>query len=247
MWNDTVTPATPAANDGHVDRRRRASSAATSTARSPAPVLQGRGEHRHAHRPPVDQADGTLLATRRSRARPRRAGSRSTLATPVADHRRTRRTSCRYFSPSGYYAVQRRLLRRLGRRQSAAARASADRRRRPNGVYHYGADAFPTIDVQREQLLGRRRVLEPAPTRRRRSSRRGTPAPSATDVAARLQPSRRPFNEALDPAHGHERRPSQLRDGSNALVPAAVTYDAGDAHRDPRRRRAAHAVHRRTR
>ena len=52
------------------------------------PVLQGRGQHRRAHRPPLEGRRHAARDTARSRARPPRAGSRPRSTTPVADHRR---------------------------------------------------------------------------------------------------------------------------------------------------------------
>ena len=54
---------------------------------------------------------------------------------------------------------RRQLLRRDWRRQRSAARAARTASTVHNGVYRYGASAFPT-DVQRRKLLGRRRLRD---------------------------------------------------------------------------------------
>ena len=108
-----------------------------------APVLQGRGQHRHAHRPPLDGRRHAARDRRRSRARPASGWQEVALATPVAitaGHALHRVV----LLAVGLLRVQRRLLRRFRRRQPAAPRA-AGHRRAPNGVYNVRHRAgFPT-------------------------------------------------------------------------------------------------------
>ena len=215
-----------------------------------AAVLQGRGEHRRAHRPPVERRRHAARDRRRSRARPRRAGSRSRSTRPVAI---TAGTPVRrvVLLAVGLLRVRRRLLRELGRRQPAAAR--------PAG---HGDGAERRLRLRRG-AGSRRPPSTRATTGSTSCSTTGPDTVAPIDHRAHAGAERDERRARLDRArasstkrstrHGHERRRSQLRDGANALVPATVTYDSGtrtailtpdaplapstDVHRDGARRR----------
>ena len=94
----TSTPATR--------RRSRSASSSrpTATARSPACASTRRGQHRHAHRQPVDQRAGRGWRRRRSPARRRSGWQTVTFATPVAVTPGTTYIAS-YYAPNGHYAA----------------------------------------------------------------------------------------------------------------------------------------------
>ena len=197
-----------------------------------APLLQERRQHRHARRAPVDGRRHAARRRRRSPARPRSGWQQVDLRRAGRDHRRTRPTSPRTTRRTGYYAVDRRLLRQRGVDNAAAARAARRRRRRrtaSTATAPTAASRPDTFDV--EQLLGRRRLRRrrSGPTRRRRRSSQRSPATGAIGRRRRRQ-----RHGDVQRADGRRRRstarPSSCATPSNALV-------AGDGHL---RRRDAH-------
>ena len=158
---------TASANDAQPDRARRAGSAPrrdgfiTGVA-----LLQGRRQHRHARRPPVDE--------RRHAARGRRPSPSETASgwQEVAFAHTGRGDGghdLRRLVPHDHRPLRVRLvllrdrlttIRRCTRSPTATTAA--------NGVYRYGGPAFPDQTFNSSQLLGRRRL------RRRRRPRRST-------------------------------------------------------------------------
>ena len=124
-------------------------------------LLQGRGQHRHARRPPLDERRRRCSPRPPSPARPRRGWQQVTFATPVADRRE--------------HHLRRLVLTR--RRATTRRPATSPRTAYANPPLHALADgddgaqrrlplrrqpAFPTEHVQRDQLLGRRRLHDHA-------------------------------------------------------------------------------------
>ena len=93
-----------------------------------------------------------------------------------------------------------------------------------NGVFRYGAQRFPNQTLQRDQLLGRRRVRHHVAT--------DTTAPTVVDMtpsagsgsAAVAAPVTATFSEALGSA-SVVASSMELRDAAQAIVPATVGYD----------------------
>ena len=203
------------------------------------PLLQGRGEHRHARRQPVDRRRARCSRRRRSPARRASGWQQVDLRRAGRDRREH---DLRRLVPHARRAlrVRRRLLRRRRRRQRPLHALGERRRRAERRLPLRRRAAFPTdtfnganywVDVVFE-TDGRARH----DAADRRSTR---PGRGATGVALRR-------DRDGDVQRGARRRRRstaatfELRDGANALVPATVTYDAGNADRD------AHADRRRS-
>ena len=148
------------------------------------PLLQGRRQHRHPHRPPVDDAPARCWPPPPSPARRRPAGSRS--ASPPRSPITANTTYvASYHAPDGHYAGDRRLLRDAGVDNAAAARAGRRRRRRQRRLPLRRQRHVPDQHLPVRELLGRRRLHDRrrGPTRRRRRSPPRRPAAGATGVA----------------------------------------------------------------
>ena len=220
IWDDSFT-----APEETTQRRSRSasSSAPTRTASSPACAST---------RPPATPAPTSATCGRRTGPSwPRRpsAGDRLRLAggqprQPGGDRREhdLRRLLSR---PDGQLRLHQQLLRHRRLRQRAAARARR-RGRRANGVYKYGpSGGFPDRHLPVEQLLGRRRLrntVGPDTTPPTISAR--SPANGASGVATGADVTAT-FSEPMDPSTINGTN-VELRDPSNALVPATVTYNA---------------------
>ena len=150
---------------------------------------KARRQHRHAHRQPVDDhrhaAGARAMFTAESAVRlaggaVRRAGR---------DHREhdLRRVVSHQRRP--LRGVRRLLHARCGIDRSPL-HAPATGRVGGNGVYGYGASAFPTADVQRDQLLGRRRVRQHAGHDRADDCRRDRDARSTARPRSSLDDGR---------------------------------------------------------
>ena len=222
----TRTPALPAARTTARRSRRHPLHAATSTARSPAFRFYKGAANTGAHTGHLWSADGTLLATPDVHERDRvglAAGRARRRRSPITAEHAVRRV---VLLAGGLLRVRRRLLRGAGCRQRTAARAAQDTGGAPNGVFHVRrASGFPTSSFNGSNywvdVVARHRPRHRSPpviTAR-------TPAPNASNVAARVHRATCQFDEALDPATVTNAT-VQLRDAGNALVPAAVTYDA---------------------
>ena len=131
-------------------------------------------------------------------ARPRRAGSRSTLDSPVAITANTTYVAS-YFTPVG-------LLRRR-RRPTSRARVSTTRRCTrlqdgvdgANGVYHYGARRVPDHDLQRTATTGSTSCSRPGPDTTPPVVTSATPAPArrtSRSTPRCAPPSARPMDPA---------------------------------------------------
>ena len=163
---------------------------------------------------------------RPSAARPPPAGSRSASttrwrSTPI------RPTSPPITRPAGHYAATNGYF-ATGGFDSPPLHALGDGVDGPNGVYHYdsaGGSAFPTstfqssnywVDVVFENTVGPD-TTPPTITAR-------SPADGATNVSTGANVTAT-FSEPMDPATINGTN-FELRDPSNAVVPATVTYDA---------------------
>ena len=185
-------------------------------------------QHGHARRPPLDEQRHAASATATFTDETASGWQEVTFASPGRDHARTRRTSPRTTRPSGDYAVDDGYFAVRRRRQPAAARPRRTATDGANGVYRVRLRAaFPTetfkssnywVDVvfDDDRRAGhdrhrRRASVTPTPARRRR----------------RRHERHGDLQRAMDAAT-ITRTTFELRDASNALVPAAVTYDARD-------------------
>ena len=188
------------------------------------PLLQGRRQHRHPRRPPVD-GDRHAAGHAHLHQRDRHRLAAGDLRRAGAGHRRTRPTSPRttrptggYAADAGYFADRRRRQRRRCTRwrdgvDGAQRRVPLRRRRRS-----------PTDSYQRHQLLGRRRLRPP---------RQPTPTPPTVDRAVagrRARPAWRPSTAVTatfsEPVVGRRRSRSRCTGPGGAAVPAPSTYDA---------------------
>ena len=115
------------------------------------PVLQGLGQHRHAYRQPVDRG-GTLLATGTFSGESGSGWQELDFSTPVAVTAGTTYVAS-YHTDTGHYAVTSERA-GVGGDERAADRAGRRRRLR----LRLG-ERVPVEQLQRVQLLGRRRVL----------------------------------------------------------------------------------------
>ncbi len=200
------------------------------------PLLQEPAEHRHAHRQPVDDSrarcSATATFTERDRVR---------LAAGELRHagRDRRQHDLRRVVSHRHWLLRRRqqLLRRRRRRQRPAARARRRRRAAATASITTARAAFPTEHVRQRPTTGwtscscRRR----ARTRRRPVVLAQSPSTGCVERQRRRRRSPRPSASRSS----RDRRSTstfELRDASNALVPATVTYDASDVPRDASRR-----------
>ena len=166
IWGTDVTPAT--ADCGR--RRARSSSACKFTLRRlrhghGRPLLQGRGQHRHPRREPVDARAASSSPRPRSPARPPPAGSRSTSparsrsaptrpTSPLPRPQRALRGDLGYFftaAPDGRQRARRPPLHALREREQRERRL----RLQP-------ATRLPHVHLRGHQLLGRRRLHAPS-------------------------------------------------------------------------------------
>ena len=175
------------------------------------PLLQGRGQHRHAHRQPVVRRPARCWPRRRSPARRASGWQHVDFSTPV-----TITAGTTYVA--SLLRAQRPLL---GHQRRLQLRASTTRRctrsptaRSANGVYAYSrAQHVPDQQLRRQQLLGRRALR----ARRRRPAR----STGVTATAGQARPACR----------GRRRRPAARRRsytitpyiGSTAQTPTTVT------------------------
>ena len=125
------------------------------------PLLQGARPTRGPTSANLWSSTGTLLATGDLHQRDALGLAAGEIRHPGDDHRRARRTWPRTSHRVGHYSVDRRLLRLAGVDNAplhaladAAAVATASTRTAPTS-------AFPTRQLQRQQLLGRRRCSQP--------------------------------------------------------------------------------------
>ena len=171
---------------------------------SPAALLQGGRQHRHPRRQPLDRAGHAAGQRRPSPARARPAGSRSlrrrrsrSRPTRPTSPRTSRRTATTRSTPA-YFADRGASQRPADARWPTATDGG-------NGVYRYGGRRLPDPELQRDQLLGRRR-LRPTPRRPRPPGRPRPPTPPHRDGPAPRRPSRRdpPLPATAQPA----RRPN---------------------------------------
>ena len=224
IWTRQLTPADRSENDRAAGRARGQVPLRHRGLHHRPPLLQGRGQHRHPRRPPLDQrgsalADGHLHAARRPRAGRRRRSS-----TPVAITADTTYVAS-YSRAERALRLRRRLLRAAGstaRRCTRWPTASTAR----NGVYNYGASGLPDqhvpvgnywVDVVFDDLRGPDTT---APTDRFGLSGR------RRDRGHRGCERDRHLQRGDGPGDDQRRRPSSCATHSNATVPAAVTYDA---------------------
>ncbi len=253
LWDDTR--ARPRRRRQRRHRRSTTASASERRRRHDhrAPLLQGPGEHRHAHRPPVERRRHAARDRRRSPARPASGWQQVALRTPVADHRRHRPTSPRYFSPAGFYPGRPALLRELRRRQPAAARAAGTASTAPNGVYHYGAERLPDDRASTRATTGSTSCSRDRPRHDRAGHHRAHAGAERDERRARLHGDGDQFNEPLDPATitastfaaARRRRtrscprPSRTTPGTHTatLTPDAPLAPSTDVHGDGARRR----------
>ena len=192
-----------------------------------AALLQAGEQHRHRTSATCGRRRGTQLARGHVRGRDRLglAGGRAA-PTPVPITADTTYVVS-YHSSSGRFGFSPGVLHQPPSTRGAAARAR--RRHGGNGVYRYGARGFPDRDLERDELLGRRRRSSTTPpatrtaprvsstdARRRRDRRAGA---DATVDAPR---STRPIDAATV-----DRRRLRARDGSGTAVPASVSLRRG--------------------
>ena len=197
-----------------------------------AALLQAAEQRRHARGPPLDEHRAS--SSPRSQFTDETASGWQEAALPVPVPI-TQGHHLHHLVPlePGTVRLQPRLLLRGGRRPRAAAR-SGRRLAGGNGVYHYGASALPRLDLQRHQLLGRRRAssrLPPADTRAPHVSSVSPPAgatgvPPASDGHGHLRRAARPAHRERRVVHA--RRRHGRRRGRRQ-----VTYDADDPQGDP--------------
>ena len=118
------------------------------------PLLQGRREHRHPHRQSVDARAASCSRRRRSRTRPPRAGRPSCSRSPVSITAGTTYVAS-YFDPNGHYSLHRVAVRVASRQRAAARRWQ--RHQPERRLQHQLGQRLPDKQLQRKQLLGRRR------------------------------------------------------------------------------------------
>ena len=189
------------------------------------PLLQGRDEHRHAHRPPVDE-HGPAARDRHVHGRDApAAGRRRASSAPVAITANTLYVVS-YHAPRGNYATTDQQFLSAGV-DNPPLHAIRNGDGGGNGVYGYGPERdVPERRLPLRGLLGRRGRSRrtPARTRSRRRSRPGSrrrtrwrSRPASNVTAA--------FNEGMSAA-SITTATVQLRAPDGTLVPAAVTYDS---------------------
>jgi hypothetical protein len=168
---------------------------------------------------------GTLLATATFTNETATGWQEVTLATPVATNANTTYVAS-YYAPNGNYAVNEDYFAGAGV-DSPPLRALTDGEDGGNGVYGYGAPGtFPTGTFRSEQywvdVVFDTGSAPPDNTPPTVTSTQ--PTNNATGVApgANLTAT---FSEAIDPA-SITTSTVTLRDPSNNIVPAAVSYDA---------------------
>ena len=126
---------------------------------------KGTRQHRHAHRQPLDGA-GTLLGSATFTGETA-SGWQEVTSRAGRGRRPTRPTSPRTTRRTGHYAVEQRLLRHAGVDTAPLHAPARRRRRRQRRLHLRRGSGFPT-ELQRHQLLGRRRLHD----RQRRATRR---------------------------------------------------------------------------
>ena len=195
-------------------------------------------QHRHPRRPPVDAHRARCWPPRRSR----RDGDRL-----AAGHLRRRRSRsppnttyvASYFAPVGGYAVDDRhssppasTRRRCTRCATATTAPTASTATAPSGRSRRGTYRSENYWVDVVFDDERRRRTSRRPTVTGRAARR--PAPRA---CRGRRTSRATFSEADGRASTIAASTFRLRDPGGAVVPAAVSYDAGDPDGDARSER----------
>ena len=222
LWNDTAIADATAQNDASAGRARHQVPLRRRRLDHRPPLLQGRRQHRHARRPPLDVAPARCWPAATFTNETASGWQQVELRHPGRDHAPTRPTS----PPTSRRRPlrrQRRLLRSTGG-DNAPLHALADRRPSGNGVYQYGARRLPDRHVQRDQLLGRRRLRHRAGrTPLRRPSAVVSPADGATGVATDVGRHRdvQRVDRTPPSLHLHAR----TRGRAASLVPATVTYN----------------------
>ena len=175
------------------------------------PLLQGRRQHRHPRRQPVDaHRHGSRPSP--SPARPPAAGSRQ-LRAPGRGQRQhdLRRVLLR---PDGHYARQRRLLHH-GDVRDGPLHGAGERHRRANGVYATAPRGFPTNSLQRSNYWVDVVFARRAPTPRRRRSSSVT---AAGDQRRRHRPTVTATFSERSTRHRRARRPARPAARSSGSV-----------------------------
>jgi VCBS repeat-containing protein len=168
-------------------------------------------------------ADGTLLAEAVFTGESASGWQEVTLASPVAIQANTTYVAS-YYSPGGYYAITPDYF--LSAVDNLPLRALANGADGPNGVYHSGSSGFPTetwtgrapnywVDVVFTTQVGADTTPPTVVS--------VIPANGATGVSANAN-IQAVFSEALDPS-SVTAATVELRDASNTLIPASVTYN----------------------
>ncbi len=179
---------------------RRSSSASTSrptpTASSPAiRFYKGVGQHRHAHRHPVERPPGRPWPRAPSPTRPPPAGRRCTLRQRRRRSPPGRRYVASYFAPAGHYAGRLRTssASRLPRRTAHGPGPSVRRRQRR---LPQRARRSRRAVLRRHELL-RRRPLQ--------QGRHHAAVGDVPDAASRTRPRSRPPSQVDGDVRGHHR------------------------------------------
>ena len=181
IWSSTATPAVAAANDPSRQRTRRQVHRRHRRLHHRHPVLQGRRQHRHARRPPVDQHRHAAGHAPPSPTRPPRAGSRS----PSPRRCRSRPTPPTWpptTPPPATTPITARYFASLGGRQRACCTPCPTRRPAATACTLTGSGSFPTstsnatnywVDVVFSNALVPTVVDHRRPRRTPRGSRHG--------------------------------------------------------------------------
>ena len=243
LWDDTTDAREPGDDDRHRRSRSARASDATSTARSPAPLLQGRGEHRYPHRAPVDQRR-TLLATATFTGESASGWQEVAALAPVAITANTTYIVS-YFSPAGYYAFDgdyfsstASTTRRCTRCRPPAAERRVQLRRRAlpddtfqrrnywvDVVFETGPDTTPPIDHARVRRHA-------SATERRARHERDGDVQTSRSTARRSRASTFELRDARE--HARCRRPSATTPATRTamLTPDGTAHAVDGVHGD---------------